>query len=275
MRVFLLVIGMFLFIRPGYAEDPPWMRGNMPKRGNDSYYFKVIYSEGSSMNEARRNAVAGLIMELSYGQGVSIKGKDILNSIASTNNGKYREQASQSSTYNINIGTFEASFTIVDICPAGKGYCALFEVANDPDWVQFENVEYTTSYGAGPFFLSMVVPGLGQISKGSTGKGLTFLTFEALCAGGAFFCYSQAVDYQKKVLGETDPGKRKEYKDTYTNYRYGYYGSLGLAGFIYLYNVIDAASAKGAKRYKKVKVAPYSGYFGYNQGYGLTLTIDL
>ena len=97
-----------------YSQRPLWMRGDMPKQSNASYYFKVTQGEGHTHTEARENALLELVGELSRSQGVMIKGQDILENLSQNRNGSYYDTTRQQSLYRFETEGFNACFDVAD-----------------------------------------------------------------------------------------------------------------------------------------------------------------
>jgi len=266
MRQLLLIVVCLIasFCQARADARPPWMRGDMPPKSNDSYYFKITSGEGTSLTRARNNAVLALIGDLARSQGVTIKGRDILNSITSQNNREYSETTTQRSTYNIETEAFKACFEIADEYIEDNVCWILFEVAKNPDRVQFDRVQFTTNYNGSALLRSMVVPGWGQMYKRSMGKGVTILSLEVVSVAGIFVCDNLSNSYYNKALAEHNNGVREQYQNRSTSFHNIRNGFIVAASAIYIYNIVDAISAKGAKRYK-VGVSPQ----------GFTLAINL
>ncbi|GHT37518.1 hypothetical protein FACS189435_2660 [Bacteroidia bacterium] len=227
------------------------MRGEFPPQSNDSYYFKVAFGESDSPSQARINAILALAGDLARAQGVEVKGSDVLKSILLQDNEQYSEQASQESVYRIETGGFKARFEIADLYFEGNLCWALFEVAYNPQRrTLFDRIEYTTDYKGRAFWRSLLVPGWGQMYKGSTGKGIAVLSLEVASLAGVFACNDLSNSYYNKAINEFDIRVREQYMDRSNSYRNIRNGLIIAASAVYVYNLVDAISAKGAKRYK-------------------------
>jgi len=244
------------------ADDrPPWMYGDMPKKQNSSYYFKVTHGQGASLLEARSNALSGLLSELAQSQGVTVRGSSILQTISTEKNGILDEQSTFQSSYNIESNGFKARFEVVDeYVDADKRCWMLFAVAHNPARVAFDRVEFTTDYNASAVWRSALVPGWGQMYKRSTAKGVAILSSEVAAVAGIFVCSNLSDSYYNKALVERNSRVREQYQDRATTYRNIRNGFIVAAGAIYAYNIVDAISAKGAKRYK-LAVLPHEVTF--------------
>lgn len=111
----------------------------------------------------------------------------------------------------------------------------------------YDKYRETCYYGAAPAVMS-VVPGLGQVYKGSTVKGIAMFAGVAACAGAALFCDNERSDYRKKIAGVSSDATAKSYRNKADNYETARNLFLGAAAAIWVWNIVDAAAAKGAKR---------------------------
>ena len=123
------------------------------------------------------------------------------------------------------------------------------------DRVVFDRVYKTNSYGVGPAVLS-IVPGLGQMYKGSTVKGLCLLTGVAACGVGALLCDNERADYKNKI--KEQPQFAQSYNNKAKNFETARNVCIGVAAAVWLYNIIDAATARGST---KIVVSPAMGTF--------------
>lgn len=124
-----------------------------------------------------------------------------------------------------------------------------------------------------------IIPGVGQFYKGSTGKGIMFLSLAAASAAGIIVCESTRASYASKAISQ--PKYRKEYSNDADNWATGRNICIGVGGAIWLWNIIDAFATKSAKR--KVVTSPNSNLSiqpyaapditgrGVDMGVGLTL----
>lgn len=254
-----------------HAQQPPWMRGSLPEQTNHSYYFKVTQGEGTTPIEARNNAMLMLVGDLSRSHGVTVTGQDVVENLARTNNGTYTENTSQRSTYRFEREGFKACFEVVDEYYEGQMCWLLFEVAYDPEQVQFDKVEFTTDYKGSALWRSAIVPGWGQMYKRSMGKGITVLSLQVATIAGICVCSNLSNSYYDKAETSRNNGTRESYLNKGATYRNVRNGFIVGAGAVYAYNIIDAIAGKGTKRYKRVQAAPYISA----NAQGLTLSICL
>ncbi|MEY8723899.1 DUF5683 domain-containing protein [Bacteroides stercorirosoris] len=229
---------------------PRWKNGNFLKNHDSSYYFKVVQGEGGTLSDACGNAVLTLVGDLASMHGVSVKGTAIEKIKAESRNHVYTENIEHNYTYNLDFENFRTAFTQIDIYwekdRNGLYNCwVLFEVANNADKVRFQEVAFTKKYGARGLLYSLI-PGVGQLYKGSTAKGLSILGGEAALAAAIVLCENTRASYVKKM--KEQPKHAKTYNSKADNWETGRNVCIGAAAALYIYNLVDAAVANGAKR---------------------------
>lgn len=121
----------------------------------------------------------------------------------------------------------------------------LYAVARPGTEPQFDDVYFTDKYGASAIARSLI-PGWGQIYKGSIAKGVSILAGEALCVTGIILCENQRASYYKKM--KEQPRFAKTYNTKSDNWENGRNICIGAAAALYVYNLIDAVASKGARR---------------------------
>lgn len=102
--------------------------------------------------------------------------------------------------------------------------------------------------GRYPFSARVFVPGMAQLHKGSTGKGLFFILGEAACVGGIVATECMRASYDSKLKSTHDAGKIRNYADKRDNCANVRNGLIAGAAVLYVWNVIDGIAAKGKKR---------------------------
>jgi hypothetical protein len=233
------------------GNPPPWVYGDMPRKTNATYYFKVAHGKGFSLNDARNEALMKLVSELAQEQGVTVRGNSILENISEQHNGQEDFSSFYKSTYDFETAGFKVRFDIVDEYADGADYWMLFEVAYNPASVRFDKVEFTTDYGGKALLRSIIVPGWGQMYKGSMGKGIIILSAEVASIAGALVCENLRSSYYNKAVAEQrNASVQAQYQNRAISYRNIRNGFIVAASAIYVYNIVDVVSAKGGKRYK-------------------------
>lgn len=107
-----------------------------------------------------------------------------------------------------------------------------------------DDIKITTRYGAAG--LLSIIPGIGQMYKGSHKKGTAILIGEIAAAGSIILCENTRASYIKKM--KEQPKYAAEYNSLADTWETGRNISIGVAAALYAYNLIDALVANGAKR---------------------------
>lgn len=141
---------------------------------------------------------------------------------------------------------------------AGTGYF-LYQTLKNPTYTP-ESVSTTDIY---PFSARVFVPGMAQIYKGSTGKGVAFITGEVLFIGGIVTSEVLRLNYHR--MYENTPSYQQKLKNYYANCAtvcaVSRYVCIGGAVATYIWNIIDGSVAKGrpyvVKDGKMLSFSPY------------------
>lgn len=252
-RVIFLVYVLFTFIWTS-AQKPKWVN-NTPVELNKTYKFVEIISIGNDINNARIDALRLLAQDrqLTNAINVNVESGMLTNADQTTINGHFSETIKEQININVKISgeNYQLQGQKIDEfaekSPNGQiKLHTLFMVAvcNNP---VFDNVYLTDKYGFSPVVMSLI-PGAGQMYKGSYLKGGCILGSEILCAASVILCESQRADYKNKM--KEQPRFAKEYNTKANNWATGRNLCIGIAGAIYIYNLIDAAISSGARRVK-------------------------
>ena len=233
------------------AGKPKWV-GNTPKELNNSYHFIEVVSYGSSISSARMEAKQLLAQNeqlrravlVSVNTGNRQKVEQLImngNMVETINNNiiidtdisgkQYRLQAYPVDEYDEKTGGQVKLYTLYMVGIA--------------DRVEFDRTYKSTSYGAAPVAMSLI-PGVGQIYKGSTVKGICLLGGVAALGLGALLCENTRSDYKNKM--KEQPEFAKDYNTKANNYQTARNILIGAAAAVYIYNFVDAAVAKGSRR---------------------------
>lgn len=131
---------------------------------------------------------------------------------------------------------------------SGKRYrCYVLYQVVRPQHTAEEYTRVTSKYGFGPVALS-IIPGAGQMYKGSYLKGGLIMGGAVLCAGGIVLCEATKASYKSLASSTHDAKQIKTYTNNANNWATGSYICMGALGALWLYNIIDAAVAPGARR---------------------------
>ncbi len=234
---------------------PEWV-GNTPKAGNDSYVFIEVTSYGSDLAGAKIEALKKLASDQQLKKSVRISvNRDKSRHIGQNfKNEKFRESIQDQTEVDVNISgdvyTLQANEVDSWSTQVPNGMVelhTLYQVAVAPN-PTFDETYYSTKYGSAAVVRSLI-PGWGQIYKGSKAKGWTIIGAEVAAIGGIIYTENQRSTYESKVntRGITT-NQLKTYKNKMDNFETARNVCIGAAAAIYIYNLVDAAVAPGARR---------------------------
>ena len=124
----------------------------------------------------------------------------------------------------------------------------LYQVVR-PGTRAIEYTRLTNKYGFGPVALSLfVIPGAGQMYKGSYLKGGLIMGASVICAGGIVLCEATRASYVSLSRSTHDATQIKTYTNKANNWQTGSWICIGASVGIWIYSIIDAGVAPGARR---------------------------
>lgn len=258
-RRLLTMLMLCAIVLTAMAQKPRWV-GNTPGELNNTYRFVEKVSRGSSVEAARMDGLALLAQDQQLRNAVmmNVKAGMLTDVKQDQTNGQLNENIQNKVRIEMEMDgeRFRLQGTVVDeyIESHRDGIYTLhtlYMVAIN-DHPVFDFPRLTTSYGAAPAVMS-VIPGMGQLYKGSTAKGLCILATEALLAGGIILCENQRSDYKNKM--HEQPMFAQKYNTKANNWETARNVCIGAAAAVWVYNMIDAAVAKGARRVKVARNA--------------------
>ncbi len=244
------------------AQKPRWV-GNTPKEQNNTYRFVEVVSVGQDLEAARIEAQKILAQneQLRNAVMMNVNTGKLSNIEQVYTNGNLQETIHDKITVQMEIQgqEFRLQASSVDEYVEGRKHGVyrlhtLFMVAVTDNPV-FDRIYLSTSYGVTPAVMS-VIPGMGQIYKGCTAKGIVMLASEAALGAGIVFCENQRADYKKKM--KEQPRFAKDYNTKSNNWQTARNVCIGVAAAVWVYNIVDASVARGARRVK-VKRAGVGG----------------
>lgn len=231
----LLLIGLSSLAQ----EKPGWIY-NKPTPSNNTFLYDTEWGVASTIKEAENEAFSKVFRYAAMQVGQPFESVEINNALQNGMN--YEVIARQ---YNIPINKV-CEYTERD----GFGYKVyiLCQVAKDarisPQWSNFSGCDRQGIDGMA-VLKSALLPGLGQIHKGQTVKGVCFLAGEALCIGGSIVAQSQRRTYLNKMNNTNNAAEKKFYADRANTYTTVRNIGIGTAVAVYVWNVLDAIIAKG------------------------------
>lgn len=245
-------------ISQNYTElRPEWVKSTPVPPTGANYFLNWGMGEGNNEQEATNAAWADVLRKSLHELGlVGITQQDI-NAVA--NNGinavvKFNQVKRRivSSTEPIQLGNKVKIYILIQVQRNVNGQndfytlnTAYFKDAALDKQIKNYNAQFTGNY---PFSARVFVPGMAQLHKGSTAKGLFFIISEAACVGGIVAAECLRADYMSKYKATNDAYKKSVYWDRTSNWENIRNGAIAGAAVFYVWNVIDGIAAKGKKR---------------------------
>ncbi len=233
---------------------PVWLNGRYPIPSNSTYMYETHSAIGSTLDEARNKCYQELIANSSNLAGMTINEDFSSNSELKQEyvNGVLNEKIKEFN--NTIIHSKGDEHTLYSICideywekKNGLFYVtrlyAKSELHGKPI---FDEVEYRTNYTPSEGLVRSLIPGWGQIYKGSKVKGGLIIVGEALGIGGIITCYNMKSSYEKLI--KEDPKHAKDYSMSADMWQNIGYGCIAFTAAVYIFNLIDAAVAPGARQ---------------------------
>lgn len=259
-RLFLICICVLITLPSfgkvlAHSASTEWMKRGEEKlnaaRSNTTYYFKIVQISSDNLDAARNQRVHQL--------GVSIGTRNQLSGKALTEiENVVGDNPSSKETFKLVFGNdiesdvfytryIDEYWEYVSYPDGSRGYeyYALFAVSETANAPIYDEFSTTTSYGIKPVIMSLI-PGWGQMYKGSTTKGVIILAAEVAAIGGIIYTENERASYESKMRSQ--PNFAKQYKTKMDNFETARNCCIGAAAAIYVYNLIDAVVAPGARR---------------------------
>jgi hypothetical protein len=237
-------------------ERPTWIDGYFYEANNS--YVESVSATGPTEDEARNKAAAVAIERRSLstgkrvqvqvrGERVIVTGEDEL-TVKARILDEYREH----------------------YAPGEYRVYLLVQTAKNPTF-EFDRARVTTEYEFSP---RVFVPGMAQLHKGSTGKGVAFIAGEVAMIGGIILAESLRASNDSKFDNTKNDKEKENYANNADNWQNIRNGFIGGAVALYAWNVIDGWVAKGRKHVvigdNRLRITPYASP---NAG-GFVLTLN-
>ena len=113
---------------------------------------------------------------------------------------------------------------------------------------QFERDLMAWHYGRYAFSPRVFVPGMAQFYKGSRGKGVMFISAQAVTIGGVIVAESLRATNASRIGTTHDPNRRRQYIDNANMFETARNVAIAGAAAVYVWNVIDGIAARGRVR---------------------------
>lgn len=264
---------------------PRWL-SHKPVPTNPSFIYVDVLGRGATLEEARTDAFEQLArnedlkstVEVSVDRTVS---KEIDQQMV---NGVLNEQIHTQAQVVFDVKGKQVSLTAnlidqyweqVEVMGTLEYRCrCLYAVAVSPTLPPlFDRVSFSRKYGARGLWRSLLIPGWGQMYKGSMVKGIAILSVEAVAVSGIFVAENLRASYVKKM--KEQPRFYKTYNTKADNWQNVRNGIICAAAAVYVYNLVDAIVADGAKRTIVEKNTAFRlSPVVYNDGAGLSVVYE-
>lgn len=248
------LLGMFVG-QSAFAQKPKWAEGYFEEGTNT--YLQCFDASGYDQADARTKAVNKIYESRGVATGTDVS--------LSINNNELQVDGKKDLIVKARI--IEEYHEIVS--PGNHRVYLLVQTAKNPTY-DYDPVQLTEKYGFSP---KVFVPGLAQINKGSSGKGICFIAGEFVFVGGTFFADSMRKSYIKRIQSTHNSSLISTYTNkanTWTTIRNV---SIVGAAVVYIWNVIDGIAAKGDKHVilgdSRINMSPYID----SQSSGIALNI--
>lgn len=245
-----------------FAQDssdklkPRWLHTSVEPK-NVTFVYDVVSSQARTLDEARKAALATLISQAGLEGGATVK-SDVQSSVTdhSVNvDGKKSQVTEDYINVESTLAGEPAELTAKKIDEYWSrdkfGYYNMKTLyARGPVNTRpvFDDVKITTNYGCTGLWRSAIVPGWGQLYKGSTLKGTLIMGGTVACIGGIIYTDCMRNTYTNKINKTHNAASKREYVNRRDNFTTARTICIGTLGALYIYNLIDAIAAPGAKR---------------------------
>lgn len=269
-----LLLGLFLWgtsnysplsaqktVRKSEKMRPVWLSDKTPRPTNATFHYRVVEAEGKTLEDARHNCLLVLSEDVERTWKVSGQGSQDIREVQANGDIDSRTVF----TYHYDVAGEEVSVTTTRYdeyweCrsyPDGMRYhCYMLFGVADTAQPDFDRLAFTRKYGARGLWRSLIIPGWGQMYKGSTVKGLCILGGEVLLATGIIVTENQRSSYVKKM--KEQPQHLQTYNTKADNWSNARNVCIGATAALYIYNIVDALVANGRKRAVTQKKAYFS-----------------
>lgn len=239
-------------VRQSEKMRPAWLSDKTPRPTNATFHYRTVEAQGNTLDEARRQCLVVLSEDVERTWKVSGGGTQDIREVQTNGEIDFRSVF----TYHYNVAGEEVSITTTCYdeyweCvryPDGalRYHCYMLFGVADTAQPEFDRLRFTRKYGARGLWRSLIIPGWGQMYKGSTAKGLSILGGEAVLAAGIIVSENLRSSYIKKMIEQ--PQHQQTYNNRADNWCNIRNVCIGAAAALYVYNLVDALVANGRKR---------------------------
>lgn len=256
---------------------PSWVTKSLPVSISGTYIFVRSHGTASTLAGAKQHAFVDMANRLEHERGLTVNTRVLESELFKMN----EHETSTDYRKEVTVEVVEKGRKLEIVCRTIDDYWekkdgeyhvdVLYTVTDKKAYVGSHNddITLTTSYGAAG--LLSIIPGAGQIYKGSVAKGSIILAGEVAAAGAILLCENTRAAYIKKMYEQ--PKHASEYNSLAEDWETGRNICIGAAAAIYVYNLVDAFVAKGARRVvvkpgrPTFQVSPYADHRSVGMGF--------
>lgn len=244
---FVCLLFPFMVMGQQSGNRPFWAVSGYTMELDNSVIMEV-HADGNSYNEAYNKASNLIQEEQSRRTGLRSTIVKDANSLSVSSHDELTVKSQEKARYDEYLSS---------------GMCRVYllvQIANHPE-KKVEPVNYTDEY---PFSARVFVPGIAQIHKGSTTKGVVFIASEVVAVGGVVAFEGLRSSYKAKINTTHNAKDRQNNIDNANNMENLRNGFIAGAAAIYVWNVIDGIAAKGKKHIQvgnlSMNINPYTSF---------------
>lgn len=269
------ILLLFCNLVAGQNSDvlrPKWVR-DTPGSREAAYYFVVVHTDVSAnLNAARMSVKQDLASNVERIDKVAVSEVYEDNSRQNYDGNNVSMRSEDSYSLKLSVGgvarpiksrRIDEYYKTVE--RGGRSvldYYAVYAIEHKGMTADFSNIAPVSSYGGLGLWRSAIVPGWGQMYKGSWLKGGLILGGSVALAGGALTCGLIRNDNFAKRENSHSTSVRQQYTTRINGLNTGMYCCIGGLAALYIYNLIDAVVASGARRIIVYPAAAADGTVG-------------
>lgn len=244
LTLLLSVLFLFKSATVNAQEKPLWYDGYYDET-SISYLKVLVGTSNGSYDNAHENAIKQLFKDNVLDSDVEIKMYGDMFDIKSNNNVRIKARV---------IAEYREMIAYEYICHI------LVQVVKDPSY-DFDKVTISDDY---PFSARVFLPGMAQMHKGQSAKGIGFIAGEIVFVGSSIMTHSMIKSNVNKALSTHNTSLKYKYLRNANICQTVRNVSIASAAALYLWNVIDGIAAKGKETVhlgqNGVSVSPYADF---------------
>lgn len=237
-------------------SKPRWIQTH-PIASNSTFEYDVVKTEANNLAKAREQALSNLLLRAGLAGGQTVK-----TDVESVNEEHEVFKDNKSQNYAEELIKVQTTLQGAPVTLSAKKIDEYWERGEDGTYhlttlyarsqvdvvPNFDNVKLTTKYGIDDMWRSAIVPGWGQLYKGSMLKGGLIMGGTVACIGAIIYTDCTRASFNSKINKTHDAKLKLHYADQRTAYTTGRNICIGALSALYIYNIVDAIVAPGARR---------------------------